>query len=163
MTTAEKFKQGWSLMMEACSEGGWGDPFSYARSREILMAVELGHSISETLSGADGIDEDGECEYKSTIGKSIKAKYSGISIQPTWELQLSYLKNKKIGKYPNHYIARFDSSGIAECWKMTSNSVLECLLPKLEKNYYTVGKTKDPRLYADLSMSEIKKHGIRVI
>lgn len=163
MTPAEKFKEGWNLMMEACSEGEWGDPFSYARSREILMAVQLGHRVSNTLSGADGIDADGECEYKSTIGNRIKAKYSGISVQSTWELQLEYLKKEKIGKYQNHYIARFDVSGIVECWKMTSTDVLECLLPKLQKNYYTVANTKDPRLYADLSMREIKKYGIRLI
>ena len=55
----------------------------------------LGHQISDTLAGADGIDEDGECEYKSTIGKSINGTYNGISVQPTWEEQVSYLEKEE--------------------------------------------------------------------
>ena len=82
-----------------CEKNGWGDPFSYARSREIHIAGTLGHQISDTLPGADGIDEDGECEYKSTIGKSINGTYNGISVQPTWEEQVSYLEKKKTRKY----------------------------------------------------------------
>jgi len=163
MTTAEKFKQGWGLMMEACSEGGWGDPFSYARSREILMAIELGHKVSDTLSGADGIDEDGECEYKSTIGKRISGAYKGISVHNTWEEQLDYLNNEKIGKYKNHYIARFDSTGIVECWKMSCDDVLTCLVPKLKKAFHNKKAQKDPRLAASLSSSEIKKYAKQVI
>ena len=47
----------------------WGDPF-YARSREIHLAGVLGHTIADDYSGADAYDEDGPCEYKSTIGKN---------------------------------------------------------------------------------------------
>ena len=46
---------------------GWGDPFSYARSREIHMAGILGHRIADDYSGADAFDDDGGCEYKSTL------------------------------------------------------------------------------------------------
>ena len=45
-----------------CKENSWGDPFSYARSREIHLANTLNHEVSKTLSGADAIDEDGECD-----------------------------------------------------------------------------------------------------
>ena len=60
------------------------------------MANFLKHKIAETYSGPDGIDCDGECEYKSTIDKNIKATYNGISVQDTWENQVEYLTNKKL-------------------------------------------------------------------
>ena len=47
------------------------------------MANFLKHKVAETYSGPDGIDCDGECEYKSTIDKNIKATYNGISVQDT--------------------------------------------------------------------------------
>ena len=70
-----------------CDKMGVGDPFSYAVSREILAVIMLGHKKADTYSGADAIDQDGECEYKSTISKDIKGAYTGISVQPTWEEQ----------------------------------------------------------------------------
>ena len=79
MTPVEEFKSMFERMYELCEENGWGDPFSYARSREIHIAGTLAHDISDTLSGADGIDEDGECEYKSTIGKKIKGSIMGTN------------------------------------------------------------------------------------
>ena len=48
-------------MYHLCEEQGWGDPFSYARSREIHMAGILGHRIADDYSGADAFDEDGGC------------------------------------------------------------------------------------------------------
>ena len=78
-----------------CEDQGWGDPFSYARSREIHMAGILGHRIADDYSGADAFDEEGGCEYKSTIGKHINATYNGISVQDTWELQEKYLIEDK--------------------------------------------------------------------
>ena len=101
MTAEEKYKIGKKMMLEACDENGWGDPFSYARAKEIDIAIQLGHKVSDTLSGADGYDEDGGCEYKSTIAKTIKGTYSGISVQPTWSEQVEYLINEKIRKYKN--------------------------------------------------------------
>ena len=133
MTAEEKYKIGKKMMLEACDENGWGDPFSYARAKEIDIAIQLGHKVSDTLSGADGYDEDGGCEYKSTIGKNINGTYNGISVQPTWSEQVEYLKNEKIGKYKNHYIARFDKGNIVEVWKLDGKTVLNILLPKLEK------------------------------
>jgi hypothetical protein len=84
MTPEQEFKKLFERMYELCQENDWGDPFSYARSREIHIAGTLGHEISPTLSGADGIDEVGECEYKSTIAEKINGTYNGISVQPSW-------------------------------------------------------------------------------
>jgi len=145
------------------NEPGVGDPFSYARSKEILTSIELGHEIAETLSGEDGIDEVGECEYKSTEGKSIKGSYTGISVQSTWEEQEKYLREEKIGKYQNHYIQRFAGSrGIVESWKLSGQDVLTILLPKLKKKFDNVKTLKDPRLSASLTKRDIEKYGIQI-
>lgn len=162
MTPVDEFKGLFERMYELCEENGYGDPFSYARSREIHIAGTLNHKISDTLSGADGIDEDGECEYKSTIGKNINGAYNGISVQPTWKKQVDYLKNEKIAKYKNHYIARYEGGKIAEIWKLDGMDVFNILLPKLEKKYPTILTKKDPRLGASLTKKEIYEYGIKV-
>lgn len=166
MTTTEKFEKGWNLMMEACKEGGYGDPFSYARSREILMAIKLGHKVAPKLSGADAYDSDGECEYKSTIDDFINATYNGISVFNTWEEQIEYLINEKIKKYKNHYFARFTTdldNPIAEIWRMDGDVVYELLLPKLKNKYLKEDKGKDPRLGASLSKKQIYEYGERIL
>lgn len=163
MTPQEQFEHHFKAMYKICEEQGWGDPFSYAVSREILIANKLGHKKADTLSGADGYDQDGACEYKSTIGKNINGAYNGISVQSTWEKQVKYLKEEKIGKYKNHYAVRFDGAEIVECYTMTGDKVLELLLPKLKKNYESTLTKKDPRLGASLCMTEIHKHGVRLI
>ena len=166
MTTEKKFEKGWNLMMAACKEGNYGDPFSYARSREILIAIKLGHKVAPSLSGADGFDEDGECEYKSTIGNSINATYNGISVFDTWEEQNDYLINKKIKKYKNHYFARFTSdlnNPIVEVWRMSGDVVYDLLLPKLKNKYLKENKGKDPRLGASLSKKQIYEYGERIL
>ena len=163
MTAVEEFKMLFERMYKLCDEQGWGDPFSYARSREIHIAGTLGHQISDTLSGADGIDEDGECEYKSTIGKNINGVYNGISVQSTWEEQEEYLLNEKIAKYKNHYIARYEGGKIAEICKLDGMDVFNILCPKLEKKFPTILTKKDPRLGASLTQKEIYKYGEQVI
>ena len=146
MTPQQEFAQLFRRMYQICEQQQWGDPFSYARSREIYMANTLGHQIASTLSGADAIDEDGECEYKSTINPQIQATYNGISVQPTWEQQLAYLTSDKIGKYKNHYYARYDGANIVELYKMSADKVLDYILPKLHTQYHREKKGKDPRL-----------------
>ena len=162
MNPEQHFKSLYEDMFHLCKKNDWGDPFSYARSREIHIAGTLGHKVSSTLSGADGIDEDGECEYKSTIGKYIQATYNGISVQPTWDEQVHYLYNKKIAKYKNHYIVRYDGPKIAEIWKLSGIDVFKILFPKLEKKYATILEKKDPRLGANLTRSEIYEYGVEV-
>ena len=158
MTPQEEFAQLFKRMYQICEQQQWGDPFSYARSREIHMANTLGHQIGSTLSGADAIDEDGECEYKSTIGPQIQATYNGISVQPTWEQQLAYLKTEKIGKYKNHYYARYKGANIVELYKLSVDKVLEFILPKLYTQYHRENKGKDPRLGVTIPKKYIVEH-----
>ena len=158
MTPQEEFAQLFKRMYQICEQQQWGDPFSYARSREIHMANTLGHQIGSTLSGADAIDQDGECEYKSTIGPQIQATYNGISVQPTWEQQLAYLKTEKIGKYKNHYYARYKGANIVELYKLSVDKVLEFILPKLYTQYHRENKGKDPRLGVTIPKKYIVEH-----
>lgn len=160
----ESFKKQYEELAKLCAiEEGVGDPFSYGRAKEIYMAIVLEHEISHTLLGADGHDEDGECEYKTTNGKKIMATYNGVMRQPSWDEQLEYLQEVKLGKYENHYFARFDECGIVEMWHMKKDPVLEILVPKFEKQYPTRMNNKDPRLGANISTGEIRKYGIQII
>ena len=134
MTPEQKFQELFEQMYQLCDQQGWGDPFSYARSREIHMAGTLGHRIADDYSGADAFDQDGGAEYKSTIGKSINATYNGISVQDTWEEQERYLIEDKIGKYKNHYYARYENGKIVEVWKLDCDDVLAIVLPKHRNN-----------------------------
>lgn len=166
MTPEQKFRKLYEEMFDLCEEHGWGDPFSYARSKEIHMAGLLGHQVSDTLSGADGYDEDGGCEYKSTIASRINATYNAISVQPTWDEQVRYLREDKIAKYKNHYHARYEGGKVVELWKLSGDDVLEILLPKLRRawNRMQSGKvSKDPRLGASICKSEIYAYGERLI
>jgi len=168
MKMSEKFQKEYKRlyieMATLCeNEPGVGDPFSYGRAKEILTSIELEHEISETLAGADGIDQVGACEYKATSGKSISGTYNGISVQPTWKEQEKYLLEEKIGKYENHYIARFEGSkGIVEIWKLSGADILTILVPKLKKQFATAKTKKDPRLGAAVSKKEILKYGIQL-
>ena len=47
MTPEEKYRDLYEQMSDLCEEQGWGDPFSYARSREIYMAGLLGHKVAD--------------------------------------------------------------------------------------------------------------------
>ena len=63
-------------MADLCEAQGWGDPFSYARSKEVYASIELGHKVASTLSGADGFNQKNEpCEYKSTIAGKVKETF----------------------------------------------------------------------------------------
>ena len=146
-------------MYAICERNGWGDPFSYARSKEIMMAIVMKQKIADTYSGADGFDDDGGAEYKSTIQKNIQGTYNGISVQPTWDEQLNYLIEEKIGKYKHHYFARFADGKIVELYVLDAIDVLSILLPKLKKQYHRSSQRKDPRLGATVTKREIHKYG----
>jgi hypothetical protein len=166
MTPEQKFQQLFEEMYSLCGEQGWGDPFSYARSREIHLAGLLGHTVADDYSGADAFDKNGNpLEYKSTIGKNINGTYNGISVQDTWEDQEKYLINDKIGKYDNHFIARYEDGKVVEVWKLSGNDVLGILLPKLKKDWNRKinGNHKDPRLSATISKKEIYAVGTCVL
>ena len=165
MNSEQKFQKLFEEMYALCQENEWGDPFSYARSREIHMAGILGHRIADDYSGADAFDEDGGAEYKSTIGKSINATYNGISVQDTWKEQERYLIEDKIGKYKNHYYARYEGGKIAEVWRLHCDDVLSIVLPKAKKQYSKKrnGNAKDPRIGVTISKREINFYGEQVI
>lgn len=164
-TFEERYMHHLRGMKHVCHEAEWGDPFSYARAKEIQMAISLGHKVAPTLSGADAFNQKGEpVEYKSTIGKNISGTYNGISVFPTWEEQLKYLLNKKIGCYSEHYISRFDraTGEIIETWMLTGKRVCDILIPKLRTKFSTILENKDPRLGANLTMREIYKYGKKI-
>ena len=164
MTPEQKFQQLFEEMYSLCGEQGWGDPFSYARSREIHLAGLLGHTVADDYSGADAFDEDGKpLEYKSTIAKNINGTYNGISVQDTWEEQLKYLNEEKICKYKNHYFARYDGAKICEVYKMECQKVIEGLLPNLKKQFDKARKGKDPRLGYTLNYKYIVANSIKII
>lgn len=142
----------------------WGDPDIFMRSKEIRIAGRLGHLISPTLYGADAFDDLGRpVEYKSTIGRVISAAYNGISVFPTWRQQLKYLKEEKIGKYVDHFYARFKDGEIVEIWQLGVEDVLEILIPKLKKRFESTKPRKDPRLGATITKKEIHKYGTRIL
>ena len=164
MKAEEKYQFLYKEMAKLCEEQGWGDPFSYARSKEICAAIVLGHTVAPKFAGADAINTEGEeVEYKSTTGPSCKGAYTGISVQPSWEAQVIYLREEKLAKYKEHYFNRFCDGIIVESWVMSGDKVYETLMPKLQKQYPTVLQKKDPRLSAMVTWSEIKRHGKRVI
>lgn len=162
MNAIQEFSSLFDRMYTLCHEMGWGDPFNYSRAREIHMANTLGHRIAPYFTGADAIDEDGPCEYKSTTQKNINATYNGISAQPTWEEQEQYLRNDKIGGYKNHYYARYSEGTIVEIYKMTSDKVLEILIPKLREQYNSENPLKDSRPGKTIGQKEIKKFATKI-
>lgn len=165
MTPELKFQQLFKEMYSLCQENRWGDPFSYARSREIHLAGILGHQIAYTYSGADASDNDGECEYKSTTTARINGTYNGISVMPTWEEQEDYLVNEKIGKYANHYIGRYEGAKVVEIWKLSGSDVLMILLPKCKRDWERKikGNHRDPRLSVNVCKTEIYKYGTQIV
>jgi len=153
-------------------DNNWGDPFSYARSREIMASIKLGHDMCGSYSGADAYTKcelKKPIEYKSTIGKKMCGAYTGISVFPNWTEQYAYLETKKIGKYL-HFYNRFSNHELVESWTVPTNKVLEILSKKLRKSFDESGsikasqmKKKDPRLSASMTYTEITSNGVQVI
>lgn len=164
-TPEQKYVRLYKEMSDLCEQQKWGDLFSYARSKEILAAIELGHTVADTYSGADAFrtaEKLDPLEYKSTTGKTCKGSYTGISVQPTWGEQRTYLREKKLGPY-DHFYNRFENGKLVESWEVAGRDVYKTLLPKLKASYTTVLTKKDPRLSATLSWTEIQKFGKRVL
>ena len=157
----KKFAELYEQMYKLCKDNKWGDPFSYARGKEIYMANKLGHKVAPTLSGADGYEDEEmkiPVEYKSTIQKNINATYNGISVQDSWENQINFLKNEKICKYKNHYYGRFENGEIVEMYKMSGDKVFEYIIPRIKKQYDKENKGKDPRFGVQIPKSFILKN-----
>lgn len=164
MTAEKEYQRLYEKMAKLCEENNWGDPFNYARSKEIYAATVLGHQIAEEYSGPDAYLKDGSpVEYKSTIANKCRGAYTGISVQSTWAKQEKYLREEKIATYTKHYYNRFCGGRLVESWEMDGQTVFKLLLPKLKRKYSTVLSKKDPRLSANITSSEIKEHGTRVL
>ena len=150
---------------ELARQAGLGDILSYARSKEFMAAHKLGHKLANKFSGADAIDKDGnELEYKSSTAENCQGTYTGVSVQPTWPEQKDYLLNDKIGKYSKHFYNRFDKDGkFVESWMIPGDVVYDILLPKFERSWNTRHNRKDPRLSANMTWTEIKKYGKKII
>jgi hypothetical protein len=146
-------------------EFGFDDLTNYGRLKEFAMAAALGHEFPGEYADADAFDKDGNpVEYKSTVQDRINATYNGISVQPTWEKQLSYLREEKICKYEDHFFARFPRHNleIKEMYRMDGETVLKLLLPKLKRQFESQKQRKDPRLGSSIGQTDIQKHGTRV-
>jgi hypothetical protein len=171
----EEFVRLYTRIAQLCNDKpGCGDPFSYARGKEIYASIILNHDISKTFSGPDAFTK---CvhppqlrlpvEYKSTMNPQIRGLYSGISVQDTWELEYKYLKNEKIGKYL-HFYNRFDETHLIESWTVPSEIVLKLLSDKIKKKYFdndgNINKNtnKDPRICSSITCKEIKEYGFQV-
>jgi hypothetical protein len=164
LTLEEQYIALYQKMARLSEKAGWGDPFSYARSKEILATCVLGHTVATTFSGADAYNQKNEpVEYKSTTQAKVQGSYTGISVQSTWEEQERYLREDKIGKYPEHYYNRFEDGKLVESWRVPGHKVLELLLPKLKSKYATTHTRKDPRLGAVITNKEILQYGEKVI
>ena len=72
---------------------------------------------------------------------------------------------RHIGKYANHYYARYEGGKIAEVWKLNAADVLRIALPKAKRQYpkKRAGNAKDPRIGITISRAEITTHGVQVI
>jgi len=159
-TPEERYLHHFEGEAESAADGGWGDPHNYARSKEINTALRLNHTVADKYSGPDAYNENGEpVEYKSTTNSALKATYSGLSIQPTWEEQEEYIRTKKIGCYPEHYISRYDGGSLEEVYVVPGVRVGEILMPKIRKSFDSSARNKDPRCAASLNQREIKQHG----
>jgi hypothetical protein len=156
------------LLTEHCHDEDWGDQGSYAKVKEFVTAVTLGHIIpSNKNAGADAFTPEGQpCEYKSTTQKTCRGTYTGCSSKEyVWEKFEEYLKVEKIGPY-QHFYSRFDkqTGKLVECWTMDGDVVLELLLPKFKKKWpkYQEGTLSDNRPAANISWTEIQKYGTKV-
>ena len=161
----EEYINKFNDLAKFAADNNLGDIFSYARSKEVLVTCILGHTVANGYSGADAFNKDGQpVEYKSTIDKNPKGAYTGISVQPSWEDQVAYLREEKIGKYSEHYYNRFsrETGVLEESWKLTGEKVLELLLPKLERKFATQLTKKDPRLNANITWTNLKQFGEQV-
>ena len=162
--TLKKITEHLTKADELARQLGLGDIYSYSRVKEVLIANKLGHTVNTEYSGADGFEPDGRpAEYKSTVSNKIQATYNGISVQKTWNEQVEYLTKDKIGKYDNHYFARFVGTNIAEIWKLKAQDVLNSLIDKLKGKFDTIRHKKDPRLGYTINSNLIKKYGKQIV
>ena len=75
-----------------------------------------------------------------------------------------YILKNKIGKYENHYYARYNGGKLAEVWRLSAKDVLSLIMPKIKKQYpkKQKGFGKDPRIGVSIPMRDIITHGERI-
>jgi hypothetical protein len=162
----KKILDTWKSLVSQLSTGGY--PTDPRKMREVIACLETDCAPNSAKSGPDCFYlENGisfPAERKSTDQKNISGAYTGISVQPTWEKQKIYLE-KKIKGPGRHYYDRFckQTGRLQECYYITGNKAHEILLPKLQKLYPNALKKADPRLASSICMTEIKKHGVKVL
>lgn len=162
---AEKYLQKYQDLIKFCNENSLGFPFAYGRGVEIAQASTFGHNIASTFSKEDATTQDNKkAEYKATMSKTLKATYNGISVKPSWEEQVKYLKEEKIACYPEHYITRYcpKTGKFLETWVLGGEDVLKILEPKIKKQFEDNRNKADPRLGVTLGKKEIKKYGRKI-
>ena len=119
-------------MYNLCIDNDWGDPFSYARSREIYMALMLKHTIASTFSGADALEGNVKLIKSTTrLTSMVRTTVLALSLRGTSSLLIC---TDKISKYLYHFFARFEDGKIVELWQLTSDKVLNLLVPKLKRS-----------------------------
>ena len=103
-------------------------------------------------------------ECRSTPDSMIFSSDGASPIADFWEEQERYLKEDKIGKYRNHYYARYEGGKGVEIWKLNAEDVLRIILPKAKKQYpkKRAGNAKDPRIGVTISRREIHQYGVPV-
>ena len=71
--------------------------------------------------------------------------------------QEKYIIEDKIGKYENHYYARFDGGRVAEVWKLDAAMLYWILLPKIKKQFDEgTSHKKDPRIGVSIRQNKLR-------
>jgi hypothetical protein len=107
LNPVQQFKLLFEAMYILCTRQNWGDPFSYARSREIYMAGVLGHQVGSTYSGEDAISPDPEEDMK------YFGSYSDKTFKPTHKIIL--------GTYDTREDAYADEIRLHEFYDVANN------------------------------------------
>lgn len=146
---------------------GNNDAFNYNRLGEVQTAILLGLKWNAGFDSKDATDLEGNpIELKSTTQARIQGTYNGLTAKETEDEFIEYMERK----YPSntrHIFVRKDNGTIAEAWEVNNEIVLDIVIGKVLKNWYTDGlyDTKgrgDPRPGANVCMTEIKKHGEKI-
>ena len=145
-----------------------GHPTDPRKLREVIASIVTNCETTKEKSGPDCYWRKGQqrlpAERKSTFDTSIKAAYTGLSLQKTWELQKEYLV-KKIKEIPRHYIDLFcrKTGKVLKSYYLTGDEVFDIILPQVYVDFHNPNQRADPRLKGRLSEQQIYDHGKKVI
>ena len=142
------------------------DPFNYSRAKELHVCLVLDLNWNSANDGADAFDSSGRpVEIKTTTAKRINGTYNGLSVYDTFSEFVDYL-HSKFPENTRHIFARYEGSKLVELYELSNSVIIDILLKKIRKNFDNEGilneaskNKKDPRLGANVCMTEIKKDG----